>query len=344
MSIGLLTFIPGVAPAQAAAATCSGATCTQSFTYSNAVQQFTPSSVGQVLTFTVDGARGGNGGSDANSSGGTGASGSRLVFTYVATSTNPINLYIGAAGSNGASSTNGGGGAGGTNSWTLYNGGRGGGAGGAGTSGAGGGGGAASVVALGDKTGVLGVAAGGGGGGGANVSHRGSNAPAEYASYEPADTAALNSLNSTATGLQGGDMFGDGGGGGGAGAGLLGGKGGSAIADGTGSPSGGYAGKSGVQSPALFSSKTVTSNNGNGAITVSWPNGPSATVAPSLTNSAIKFPLSSITILSDFQSWLNSAITMKFNLKGLSISWKSKRTKSTNSKDKILSCNTKSIP
>jgi len=287
MSVGLLTFIPGVGPAQAAGGTCSGATCTQSFTYSNAVQQFTPSSVGQVLTFTVDGARGGNGGSDANSSGGTGASGSRLVFTYVATSPNPINLYIGAAGSNGASSTNGGGGAGGTNSWTLYNGGRGGGAGGAGTSGAGGGGGAASVVALGDKTGVLGVAAGGGGGGGANVSHRGSNAPAEYASYEPADTAALNSLNSTATGLQGGDMFGDGGGGGGAGAGLLGGKGGSAIADGTGSPSGGYAGKSGVQSPALFSSKTVTSNNGNGAITVSWPNGPSATVAPSFTNSAI---------------------------------------------------------
>lgn len=285
MSVGLLTFIPGTGVARAAGATCSGATCSQTFTYANSVQQFTPSSAGQVLTFIVDGARGGNGGSDATSPGGTGAAGSRLTFTYVTTSTNPINLYIGAAGSNGASSTNGGGGTAGSNSWSLYNGGRGGGAGGGGTSGAGGGGGAASVVALGDKASVLGVAAGGGGGGGANVSHRGSNAPAEFASYEATDTVALNSLNSVGTGLAGADMFGDGGGGGGAGAGLQGGKGGVAVSDGTGSPAGGFAGKSGVVSPAVFSSKSVTSNNGNGSITVTWPNGPSATVAPSFNNS-----------------------------------------------------------
>ena len=63
-----------------------------------------------------------------------------------------------------------------------------------------------------------------------------------------------------------------------------------------------------------------------------------------LTNWTIKFPHSSITILSGFQLWLSSAIIIKFSFKGLNTSWKYKRTKSTNLKDKTLSFNIKLIP
>ena len=276
LSVGLLSFIPAVQAE--AAGTCAGATCSQTFSYTGAAQTFVPPSANTMLTFTVNGGAGGRGGFDATSPGGNGASGSRVTFTYLASSLSPLYLYIGSAGGGGASGANGGGGAAGANPWTIYNGGRGGNAGYQGTSGAGGAGGAATVVSTGDKTGVIGIAAGGAGGGGANVSHAGSAGVAELVN----DNAATMSTGTN--GAQGGDLNGDGGGGGGGGAGVLGGRGGVPVNDGAGSPAGGYSGRSSVSAPAtIVGTKTVSANAGNGSITISWPNGPSPITSPSFT-------------------------------------------------------------
>ena len=273
MSVGLLTFIPSTSPAQAAAAVCSGATCSQSFSYTGAAQQFTPSNVGVPLTITLNGAAGGKGGNDAGTTGGAAYLGSRVVFTYTPTTTNSLYLYIGSAGNNGGSAVACGGGAGGGfNPWTAYNGGNGGNAGCSGTSGAGAGGGSATVIATGDKTGVIGVAGGGGGGGGASLWGNGT-----------AGSADTGTQNGGTAGSAGAAWSGDGAGGGGGGAGYTGGTGG-AGADDTWSPGGkgGVTGKSFPSaSPAVV---TSNANAGGGSITITWPNGPSQVTAPSFTN------------------------------------------------------------
>jgi len=275
LSVGVLTFIPTVSPAQAAA-TCSGNTCTQTFAYTGAAQTFSPNSAGVTLTFTVNGGGGGHGGGDAGGGGGTGSGGSRVSFDYVTTSTSPLYLYVGAAGGNGGGGSCANAGVLGSNPWTIYNGGRGGYPGCTGSSGAGGAGGAASVVSTGDKTGVIGIAGGGAGGGGANINSNGTNGGDD-----------TGTQTSTTTGANGQDFGGDGSGGGGGGGGFTGGTGGAAVGDG-GSPAGrgGVAGKSSFPLASRGSS-TSNINTGNGSITITWPNGPSASTRPSFTDSTI---------------------------------------------------------
>ncbi len=270
-----MTFIPTVSPAQAAA-TCSGNTCTQTFAYTGAAQTFLPNSTGVTLTFTVNGGGGGHGGGDAGGGGGTGSGGSRVSFDYVTTSTSPLYLYVGAAGGNGGGGSCANAGVLGSNPWTIYNGGRGGYPGCTGSSGAGGAGGAASVVSTGDKTGVIGIAGGGAGGGGANINSNGTNGGDD-----------TGTQTATTTGANGQDFGGDGSGGGGGGGGFTGGAGGAAVGDG-GSPAGrgGVAGKSSFPLASRGSS-TSNINTGNGSITITWPNGPSASTRPSFTDSTI---------------------------------------------------------
>ena len=270
LTVGLISFIP-TASAEAAAS-CSGATCSQTFTYSASTQTFTPPSAGVNLTITLNGGSGGRGGGDAGGAGGTGLLGSRVVFQYTPSTVSPLYLYPGNAGSNGSGGSCNGQGAGGANFWAAYAGGTGGYAGCQGSSGGGAGGGAASVLSTGDKSGVIAVAGGGAGGGGANINAPGVNAIAD-----------TGTQSATTNGANGGTVGGgDGAGGGGGGAGYTGGIGGAAAYDGW-NPAGGggVSGRSFPQAPAA----TVTSNvnSGNGSITISWPNGPSASTLPSFT-------------------------------------------------------------
>ena len=273
MAVGLLTFIPTIEAE--ANANCVGANCTQTFNASASAQNFTPPAPGVMLRITVNGAGGSRGGGDAGGGGGAGIGGNRIAFDYVATSTNPLYLYIGNAGGVGAGGSCSGAGAAGTNPWTAYNGGRGGFPGCSGSSGAGGGGGSATVISTGDKTGVIAVAGGGAGGGGANINANGTAGKA--------DTGAQNGGT---TGAPGQDWGGDGSGGGGGGGGATGGTGGTASADGW-SP-GGQGGVTGRNLVPAQSNSTVTSNAnaGAGSITISWPNGPAATTRPSFTDNA----------------------------------------------------------
>ena len=275
LSVGLLTFIPTISPAQAAA-TCSGNTCSQTFSYSASAQNFTPTAAGVNLTFTINGGGGGHGGGDAGGGGGTGSGGSRVTFEYVTTSASPLYIYVGSVGGNGSGGSCSGAGSAGANPWTSYNGGRGGYPGCTGSSGAGGGGGAASLVSTGDKTGIIAIAGGGGGGGGANINSNGTNGGD--------DTGAQAA---TSTGANGQDFGGDGSGGGGGGGGITGGTGGAAVGDG-GSPAGrgGVAGKSSFPAASKGTS-TSNINFGSGSITITWPNGPSASTRPSFTDSSI---------------------------------------------------------
>jgi hypothetical protein len=275
LSVGLLTFIPTISPAQAAA-TCSGNTCSQTFAYSASAQSFTPTAAGVNLTFTINGGGGGHGGGDAGGGGGTGSGGSRVTFEYVTTSASPLYIYVGSVGGNGSGGSCSGAGSAGANPWTSYNGGRGGYPGCTGSSGAGGGGGAASLVSTGDKTGIIAIAGGGAGGGGANINSNGTNGGD--------DTGAQAA---TSTGANGQDFGGDGSGGGGGGAGLTGGTGGAAVGDG-GSPAGrgGVAGKSSFPAASRGTS-TSNINFGSGSITITWPNGPSASTRPSFTDTSI---------------------------------------------------------
>ena len=274
MSVGLLTFIPStVSPAQAAAS-CVGATCTQTFAYSGSAQTFTPPTIGIAYAITVNGATGGRGGNDAGTTGGAAYGGSRVVITYTASTLSPLYIYTGSAGANGGSAVAcGGGGGAGTNPWSAYNGGGGGGAGCTGTSGAGAGGGAATVVSTGDKTGVIAVAGGGAGGGGASLWGNGTAGNA--------DTGAQNSGTSGSWG--GNCPSADGAGGGGGGGGYTGGTGGIG-ADDSWSP-GGRGGVTGKSFPSAAPAVvTANANNTNGSVTISWPNGPVQTTAPSFTD------------------------------------------------------------
>ena len=275
LALGLLTFVPSVEAANAAAV-CSGATCSQTFSYSASAQTFTPPNVGVNLTITLNGGGGGHGGADAGGGGGSGYGGSRVAFTYTALSTSALYLYVGNAGGNGTGGSGGGQGAGGANSWAAYAGGTGGYAGSAGSSGAGGGGGAATVISTGSQTGVLAVAGGGGGGGGANINTNGLNG-------QP-DTGAQSG---STTGVIGGNVGGgDGSGGGGGGGGYTGGAGGAAAYDGwTPAGGGGVTGKSFPAAPNATT--TANANTGAGSITITYPNGPSASVRPSFTDSTI---------------------------------------------------------
>ena len=276
LGLGLLTFVPSVEAANAAGATCAGATCSQTFAYSASAQTFTPSNAGVTLTITLNGGAGGHGGADAGGGGGVGYLGSRVVFNYTTTSANPLYLYVGNAGGNGTGGSGNGQGAGGANAWAAYAGGAGGYAGGTGSSGAGGGGGGATLVATGSQTGVLAVAGGGGGGGGANINTNGLNGNPDTGTQ----------ANSTAGGVGNNVGGGDGAGGGGGGGGYTGGVGGAAAYDGW-NPAGG-GGVTGKSFPAPAAA-TITGNaqSGAGSITITWPNGPSASQLPSFTDSSI---------------------------------------------------------
>lgn len=264
-----LTFIPSM-PASAAA-TCSGATCTETFSYTGSVQSFTPPAAGVQLTITLNGGGGGNAGGDAGGPGGTGYGGSRVTFTYVPSSTTPLNIYVGNKGGNGSGGAGGSTiGAAGTNPWSQYNGGRGGAAGPNCCSGGGGGGGAATVISTGNQSGVIAIAGGGGGGGGAHISANG---------FRGSGDSGARAVS--VTGANGSDHGGDGSGGGGGGGGLLGGAGGAAASDGWGT--GGVGGSSGTSSfpTASGGSKTNDANSQAGSVTISYPNGPISTKQPS---------------------------------------------------------------
>ncbi|NDD26330.1 MAG: hypothetical protein EB103_05625, partial [Actinobacteria bacterium] len=277
MTVGIITFTPSIKPAVAADGEkdCTTTTCTVTYSFDGSVQTFSPSAVGQVLTISVNGGAGGKGGNDAGGPGGAGSNGASFSFNYTTTSTNPLYLYVGAAGEGASGCVTGWGGAlGGASSWTgQYAGGKGGNAGSTGCSGAGGGGGAASVVALEDKAQVLAVAAGGAGGTGANISSNGA-----AGAIAGATVAGTNGGN-------GANFNGDGGGGGAGGGGVAGGAGSSGGGDGSGGGSSARAGTSLVPTGGTL---TYTSK-ASGFIAITYQRGPDASVKPSFSDSTKAF-------------------------------------------------------
>ena len=277
LSVGLLTFIPTIESAKAAAPAkvCNATTCTVTYTYTGAPQLYTPAASGQTVTITVSGAAGGQGGSDAGGGGGAGGYGASFSFPYTTTST-PLYLYVGDnGGPGGGCAQSGPGGKAGSSSWTgQYAGGTGGKSGGVGCSGPGGGGGAASVVATGDKTGVIAVAGGGAGGTGANISSNGA-------------AGAIASTTITGTiGANGSDFGGDGGGGGAGGGGVNGGTGSAGGGDGS---NGGVSARAGTSLVPAGGTAVTYPNNGSGSIAITYPKGPTATVLPTFSDSTKAF-------------------------------------------------------
>lgn len=121
------------------------------------------------LTIVLNGAGGGNGGSDAGHSGAIGSPGDKVTCIIDAIAGDNYYISVGTAGANGSSNTRGTGGGAGGYALDGFSGGTGGNAGSSGTSGAGGGGGGATILykyVNGIKQ-YLAIAAGGAGGGGA---------------------------------------------------------------------------------------------------------------------------------------------------------------------------------
>lgn len=121
------------------------------------------------LTVVLNGAGGGNGGSDASHKGASGSPGDKVTCIIDAIAGENYYISVGTAGANGASNIRGSGaGAGGT-ALNGFSGGAGGNSGGSGTSGAGGGGGGATVLYkyVNGISQYIAIAAGGAGGGGA---------------------------------------------------------------------------------------------------------------------------------------------------------------------------------
>lgn len=123
------------------------------------------------LTVVLNGAGGGNGGSDAASRGAVGSPGDSVTCTVDAKAGERYYITTGGAGGNGSSSASNASGGGGGSGLTGFTGGSGGRAGNSGSSGGGGGGGGASVLytVVGGETKYIAVAGGGAGGGGAGV-------------------------------------------------------------------------------------------------------------------------------------------------------------------------------
>ena len=222
------------------------------------------------VTVTLAGAKGGDGGADANGPGGSGGNGRVGTFTLpYREESHDLTVYLGQKGSNGASGPPGGkarapGGAGGTNTLDGGKGGRD--SLGGGWSGCGGGGGGGSYVYDSAAESAIICAAGGGGGGGGSWNVGGQNAKTPYTfsgwTEIPMEFAA---------GGNGANNPYDGGGGGGGGGGT------SPAADGgqygTDNNSGGKRGESGQSSILagfVLSVDDESTNDGDGYASISY--------------------------------------------------------------------------
>jgi len=218
-------------------------------TYTSSTSISIPSNAGNIQ-LTVASGRGGTGGTDGATAGGSFGNGRVGVFKYITefTARTPT-LYVGAIGSNGGNNSYGGGGAAGGSS-SLGSGGRGGNTGtqaagddDPGYSGGGGGGGGATGVTNNSGSTIL-LAGGGGGGGGGSWDRLGGPGG------DAGGFSAVGSI-SPGNGAQGTDATTDGGGGGGGGGGAPGGGGGGRGRDQNFSSGGGGGGGSAYVSSVL---------------------------------------------------------------------------------------------
>ena len=220
-----------------------------------------------LLTYTVNGAGGGNGGSGdtflSTKAGGSGGAGAKYSGTWTVSPGDTVTVKVGCKGNNGSDKRDGDGG--GSGGWGFFTGGNGGNAGnrncgwlGCGkspTGGAGGGGGASGI-----QIGSLSVVAGGGGGGGGGAYW--SNGGGAYAAVQGA--ALANGSNGPKNGDGNGGSGGSGGGGGNAGGGVSGDNGGNGAQNGRSAAS-----SAGAISSTLNASGGATGTN-NGSVKLTY--------------------------------------------------------------------------
>ncbi|HLX32549.1 MAG TPA: fibronectin type III domain-containing protein [Gaiellaceae bacterium] len=304
----LLSVVAGSSPALA--------DTSQIFTTPGHTTFTVPSGV-NFVTFTVYGASGGNGGGSGATpctAGGSGALGSKVVYTAAVTPGQIYDLYVGARGANGACGDAGGaggaGGVGGTGDTNGAAGGAGATNGTAGTDlGGGGGGGGGSDVRQ-SSTEIVGAAGGGGGGAGAAIGGAGGVGGGNSTTGKGANsTGAAQGGGAGSAGGSGGssgggpagtsgtahaggaagtatDTTNGAGGGGGGGGGYYGGGGGGQAGTNTDGGGGGGGGEGGILSTS-GSGQTAgvdPGNNGDGEIVVTYVAPPVTGSASSITN------------------------------------------------------------
>ncbi len=281
MTVGLLAGgVPE--PAQAASTTR-----TQTFGYSGAVEDFVVPDGVTLLTVTIRGGEGGNGGSDQTAAPPLGTYTGVVSGTLSVAPGQRLRIAVGSGGATGRNQVSNGtaSAAGGSNPLDGYDGGAGGRTGVRGTSGQGGAGGAASVLIVGDAH-VVAAGGGGNGGSGQYASTRGRNADGTFVARSESSTSGQTGRHATDACAAATCSNDDGGGSGGGGGGAQGGAAG-AIEFGAGTSNEwfGYGGAVGANSDGGFTTFTTgyeyaASNRAAGSLVISYDTGlPSAPTA-----------------------------------------------------------------